>query len=87
MTEIMRSYIIKLDVNGNKIIKVTPRKGSNKRGFSIQANGNLPLFNRWEKGSYYDSDIRATPEVKQLINFLKERGTTYRKSFFAACVD
>ena len=86
LNDIMRAYVITFDVNGNKVIQVKPRKGSGKRGFSVQTVGNLPLFNKWDIGTYFDNDIRGSHEVKELIVYLSLFGTKYQKTFFNACV-
>ncbi|MCK9369215.1 hypothetical protein M0R04_04690 [Candidatus Dojkabacteria bacterium] len=56
-----------IDINGNKIVKITfPGKGI--KGFSIQTNGNLPLT--------HDTNV---PNFNEILNYTLKFGTKREK--------
>ena len=67
-------YKIGLDINGNKILKVscTPKIC---RGFSIQTLGNLPKTHRVLKGNAVDQNV-TNKEIKE---YLIAQGTAKQK--------
>lgn len=67
-------YKVGLDINGNKILKVSCLPKICK-GFSIQTLGNLPQTHRILKGSPVDTPI-TNEEVKQ---YLLKQGTAKQK--------
>ncbi len=63
-------FKIKMNKNGLKVVSVTSEKG----GFSIQTNGNLPLTHKMELGTLEGDDWRAAfIEVGKHVNESKNK--------------
>ncbi len=84
-----RLYIVGMDANGNKVVRIRHRMGSGKRGFSIQTNDNLPSWHKCEVGEVYTARSACSifPSMTkqmafELTSYIGQHGTEYQRSFF-----
>lgn len=67
-------FTLKLDKNGNKILKVQPNKG---RSFSIQTLGNLPITHKMTR-----DNIDPCKTMHEVAVFVAHFGTDQQKRSF-----
>ena len=53
-----------------------------RRGFSIQTNGNLPQLHRQPHGTIIPAHAGDTHLWTEFLDFVRDYGTDYQKSFF-----
>lgn len=68
---------IGMDQNGNSVVRLRPKYG-NKRGFSIQTNGNLPMLHRNRRSSKESIAESRYEYGREIYDYIDRFGTRYQ---------